>query len=238
VTPTPTPTPSSTPVPGALTVSPASITFPATAFGASGATSPPKTITVTNPKKGKTPPSITITNVAIAGDSNGTYNFVNNGCAGQTLAPAAKCTIIVTYTPLAAGKSTGSVTVNSNSSTKPSLPVKLAGTGTLGSLTPTPKSLKFPKTTIGTPSAPLTVTLTNKTAAPILINGLQLGGKLPADYAVSADTCTGATVAATGGSCTVSLTFTPAAKGSAPATLTVVGTTKAPLNIALSGTGQ
>jgi hypothetical protein len=245
ITPTPTPTPTSTatpipPVTGTLTVSPASITFPSTAFGASGGTSPPKTITVTNPKKGKTPPSITITNVAIAGDSNGTYKFTSNGCEGQTLAPAAKCTMIVTFTPLAAAKSTGSVTVNSNSSTKPSLPVKLAGTGVLGTLTPAPKSLKFPKTTIESPSAPLTVTVTNKTAAPIGIpaNGVQLAGKFPGDYAISSDTCSNSTVAQSGGTCSVAVTFTPTAKGSRAATLVIIGTTKAQLNIALSGTGQ
>jgi hypothetical protein len=36
----------------------------------------------------------------------------------------------------------------------------------------------------------------------------------------------------------VTLTFTPTAKGARAATLTVIGTTKAPLNIAVSGTGQ
>ncbi|HEX4210387.1 MAG TPA: choice-of-anchor D domain-containing protein, partial [Candidatus Binataceae bacterium] len=240
-TPTPTPTgtatPTSTPVPGTLTVSPASITFPTTAFGASGATSAQKTVTVTNPKKGKNPPSITVTNVVLAGDSNGTYTFVNNGCAGVTLAPGKKCPIILVFTPLAAGKSTGSVTVSNNSSTKPELPVKLAGTGAFGSLTASPKSLKFPATPVGTTSAAVSVSVLNKTTAPIGISGVKLSGKDPSDYSVAADTCSGQTVAASS-SCSVSLTFTPTAKGSRPATLVVVGTTKSSLNINVSGSGK
>jgi hypothetical protein len=117
--------------------------------------------------------------------------------------------------------------------------VTLKGTGVLGSLTAAPKALKFPATAIGTPSSPLTVNLDNKTAAPIGVSGVELGGKTgTTDYAITTDTCSGTTVAKDGGSCTETLTFTPTAKGSRAATLTVVATTKAPLNIPLSGTGK
>jgi len=236
-TPTPTPTASSTPVPGTLTISPASITFPATAFGSSGAVSPPKTITVSNPKKGKTPSSITITGFSLAGDNNGTYSFVNNGCDGQVLAPNGKCQMTVVFQPLAVAKSAGSLTVSNNSETKPTLPVKLAGTGTAVSLTAKPTSLKFGKVAVGTPSTPLSVSVLNNSKAPISISGITFSGKGSADYGTTADICTGTTVAA-GGNCTIDVVFTPDVKGSRPGKLTVIGTTKAPLNITLSGTGK
>ena len=71
-----------------------------------------------------------------------------------------------------------------------------------------------------------------------VLQAVQLAGKFPGDYApITADTCSASTVAP-GGNCTVTLTFTPTAKGARAATLTVIGTTKAPLNIAVSGTGQ
>ena len=235
-TPSSTPTSSPTPVPGALTVSPASITFPNTAFGASGATSPPKTITVSNPKKGKNPPSITITGFNFANDANGTYTFLNNGCAAtQVLAPNQKCSMTVVFTPSAVAKSKGSLTLTNNGTT-PTKTVNLAGTGVLTNLTAVPKSLKFPATTVGIASAPLSVSVENKSGAAIEISGVPFSGKFPGDYAVSANTC-GSTLAANT-NCSLSVTFTPGAKGSRPATLTVIGTTKAPLNIALSGKGN
>jgi hypothetical protein len=235
-TPTPTPGSSPTPVPGALTVSPASIAFPATVFGSKGATSPPRTITVSNPKKGKNPPSITITGFNFANDANGTYTFLNNGCAATpVLSPNQKCVMTVVFTPSAAAKSAGSLTVDNNGTKVPL--VKLAGTGVLGSLTASPKSLKFPATTVGVTSASLQVSVENKTAALMGVAGVQLGGKTgTTDYALT-DTCSGTTIAA-GGSCTDTLTFTPTAKGARSAILTVVGTTKAALNIPLSGKGK
>ena len=234
-TPIPSPTPSSEPtqVPGALTVSPVSITFPATAFGASGATSPPKLVTVTNPKK-RNEPSIVVEQIVFGTSTNGTYTPLNDKCSGQTLAPGAKCQYQVLFTPSGAGKSTSTVGIKNNGTTAPL--VKLAGTGVFGSLTASPKSLKFPATAVGT-SASLSLLLENKTAAPIAIDTITPNGKDPGDYAVSADSCSGTTVAS-GSNCSVGVTFTPAAKGSRPATLTVAGTTKAPLNIALSGQGK
>jgi hypothetical protein len=245
-TPTPSiaPTPSATPTPaavnGVLTISPASITFPTEAFGQTGATSPPKTIKISNPKK-KNQPSITIESVIPLSTSSGSYTTQNDGCTGQTLAPGSPaCTVNVLYTPLSASKSTSTVTVNSNSLTKPALNVKVSGTGALVSITAKPTTLNFGKVTIGTPSSALTTTLANKNNVPVSITGETPGGKTFGDYAVDPNTTTCGSLPATlnaNSSCNVGVIFTPGAKGSRAATLTISGTIKSPVTIKLSGTG-
>jgi hypothetical protein len=237
--PTPTPTPAPTPVPGALAISPASITFPTEAFGQAGATSPPKTITVTNTKK-KNEPSITVESVTPNSDGKGTYTLVTNSCTG-VLAPGQKCTFTVTYTPLIVGKSSSTVVVNNNSSTKPTLSVKVAGTGSAPVITAKPTTLNFGKVNIHTTTPALTATLTNKNAVPVTLTGVATSGKDPGDYAVdyTAGTCgTPPSTLAANSTCTVAATFTPAANGSRAATLVISGSIKSPVTIKLSGTGE
>lgn len=68
----------------------------------------------------------------------------------------------------------------------------------------------------GTASSPQSVTLTNAGPAPLVVSGVVLSGA--SAFSESGDTCTGATLPADG-SCSVSLTFDPAATGGYGATL-------------------
>jgi cardiolipin synthase len=106
----------------------------------------------------------------------------------------------------------------------------LAGCGSGGTATPTPipvvsqatlsANLTFPATAAGNTAAAQTVTLTNSGNGPLTISGTAIGGANPADFAQSAATCTGTLAAGT--SCTLSITFTPAAASTSyAATLTV-----------------
>jgi len=240
--PTPTPSPTATPTPvqvqGALTISPASLTFPNQIFGggAVGATSHPKPITVTNPKK-KTEPAITIESLTpTPNDANGIYTVLPTGTCtvGEVLASGAKCTVNVVYTPTTNAKSTGSLAVNNNG-TKPALTTKLAGTGVLGSISATPGSLSFGKVAVGTPVTK-PVTITNKNGAVMTISQVIFSGKFPGDYSET-DTCK-PSIARTS-TCTVQVTFTPQATGSRAGILEISGTLKtSPLKVNLSGTGQ
>jgi len=101
-------------------------------------------------------------------------------------------------------------------------------------------SLSFGNQLLSTTSAAQTVTVTNTGSANLSIATVALGGTNAADFAKSADTCTGAAVIPNG-TCTVSVTFTPAAAGALSGTLTftdnnnaMAGSTQA---VALSGTG-
>jgi hypothetical protein len=106
------------------------------------------------------------------------------------------------------------------------------GTPATATLTASPASLTFTGTTVGSSSAAQTTTVKNTGTAAATISAVTASG----DFAQTG-TC-GNSLAA-GASCTVSVTFTPAATGTRTGTVTVQSSDPAsPLTIALSGTGN
>lgn len=105
-----------------------------------------------------------------------------------------------------------------------------------------PASIPFGTQLVGTPTAAQFVTLTNNATTSItLAQPATIGGTNPADFALAAGTCT--TSLASGASCTVGATFTPAAVAAYSATLEIFytfnGTPAAiPLQVPLTGTGS
>jgi hypothetical protein len=96
-------------------------------------------------------------------------------------------------------------------------------------------SLAFGSQAVGATSAAQTVTLSNTGNGALSITGIALTGANPSDFAQS-NNC-GASVAA-GGSCTISVTFTPAARGSFTAAVSVADNASgSPQTATLSGTG-
>ena len=94
-------------------------------------------------------------------------------------------------------------------------------------------TLNFKKVLIGQTSPPQTVTLANTGSATLNISGISAN----LDYHISTNTC-GATLAA-GANCSVSVTFTPTAKGARNGRLTFNDNApNTPQTVALSGTGQ
>src|SRR5439155_1744040 len=94
--------------------------------------------------------------------------------------------------------------------------------------------LAFGNQNTGTTSAPQTVTVSNTGNANLVVSGVTLGGTNPDQFAQT-NTCT--TVAA-GGSCTVSVTFTPSATDTRTAELSIASNAAgSPASVALSGTG-
>ncbi len=92
-------------------------------------------------------------------------------------------------------------------------------------------ALSFPATNVGSTSAAETVTLTNSGNAPATISGVGTSG----DFSGSS-TC-GASLAA-GGTCQLSVVFSPGAVGARTGTLTVTSNgVGSPQTVALSGTG-
>jgi hypothetical protein len=100
-----------------------------------------------------------------------------------------------------------------------------------------PTSLSFANQLVGTTSTAQTVTVTNSGAADLTISSAALGGTNAADFAKSADTCSGASVGSSG-TCTVSVTFTPTAAGQRSATLSIADNAPdTPQSASLTGTG-
>jgi hypothetical protein len=208
-----------------LSFSPTSLTFASTGVGA---TTAPQVITVTNKGSG----TITINSISASGD----YAAAGSGTSpcGGPLAKSAKCTLSVTFTPSDTGSIKGSVAIATSGAGSPQI-AALSGTGAIP-VTLSPTSLTFAAQTVGTTSAPQTVTLTNNSGATLTIAGIAASGDFNANP--SGTTPCGTTVAA-GSKCTFSVTFTPNVKGKITGAATV--SESAPLGPAvmtLTGTGQ
>jgi hypothetical protein len=151
------------------------------------------------------------------------WPFLSTTTCGTTLAPAAYCTVTLTYTPInqvATGSNppvsttdSGELAIESDAASSPDL-IDLTGSSTpvyvsmptnaapLATITPSQSSLTFANTTVGNVSAPQTVTLDNTGTATLYINNILT----TPDYTVSTSNC--ATIVP-GASCTLTVTFTP-----------------------------
>jgi hypothetical protein len=101
--------------PGALTASPASLSF---GDVNSGSTSSAQVVTVTNPGNS----AASISSISVSGDFTQTNN------CGSSIAAGASCTVDVTFAPTSGGALTGTLSVASSAPDSP-LSVALSGTG-------------------------------------------------------------------------------------------------------------
>ena len=140
-----------------------------------------------------------------------------------------------------AGGSAGSVTLEavsqSDSAVVATTTVTLA-TGAAPALSLAPGALGFGALPVGTTSAAQTATATNIGSAALTLGSVAVAGTNAADFALAGD-CTGGRVLAPGATCTLSLSFTPAAAGARSASVSI-GSDAAgsPHALALSGTGM
>jgi hypothetical protein len=203
----------------AVTFSPASLTFPnQTVF----TTSPVQNVKVTNTGLG----ILTVGSIAAAGQ------FAQTNTCSSTLNPGAACTISVTFKPWSKGTLTGSVSVSDNASGSPQT-LALTGTGTYLQLSPA--SLSFGNQPVGTHSLPRRITLTNKGIATVSITKISVTGADLGDF-TQTNTCGGSV--ASGASCFITVTFTPAAKGKRTANISVTNNGGgSPQTAAVSGSG-
>jgi hypothetical protein len=163
-------------------------------------------------------------------------NFARSGgtCANAgSIAASASCTIILTFTPSATGARSATLNIQGTVNASDSL----TGTGTLPVIGLAPSPAAFGNQNVGSPSSPLTVTVSNTGTATQTLSTpfFTITGANAGDFARSGGTCANAGSIATSASCTIILTFTPAATGSRSATLTIQGTVNA--TDSLTGTG-
>ena len=207
---------------GTVTVSPAKLTFGNQTLGSPSAI---QTVTLTNGQtKALSITSITSTLPDYSQTSNCPFS-------PSTLATGASCTISVTFTPSVLGVRSATLDVNDGASNSPQK-VTLTGTG-IAAVTVTPTSLPFGNIIIGKQSGSLTATVTNKQTTALTINSIttNLG-----DYTDTSGCPLSPNTLAAGKTCTILVTFTPAAAGLRSGTLTVNTSAGAP-TVSLSGTG-
>jgi 6-phosphogluconolactonase (cycloisomerase 2 family) len=201
-----------------VSLSPATLSFSSQVVGT---TSTAKTVTLTNTSKTV---SLTISSIAASGDFGETDNCIS------PVAPLGTCTLTLTFSPNASGTIDGAVTLTDNAANSPQT-LNLTGTA-IGPVSFSPASLSFPSTAIGSTSSALTVTVTNKQSTALTVSGTSVSG----DYAVSSNTCSGSI--ASGGTCTVKVTFTPTVSGTVSGAFTLSDSAPdSPELVALSGKG-
>jgi hypothetical protein len=197
-------------------------------------TSAAQTITVTN--NGVVP--LHITSVIPTGTNPSDFAKTTDTCSGQAIAVNATCVVGVTFTPGATGARSGEFYFKGDALASPQT-VPLTGTGVTAApaVSFNPTSLSYGNQNTGTTSAAKSVTVTNTGAAALHISAVALTGANASDFTITADTCSGATVAVNA-TCGVSVTFTPSATGARSATLALTDDAGgSPQMVALSGTG-
>jgi hypothetical protein len=208
---------------GDVTVSPSFIQFQATAIGASTTTP----VTLTN--VGTAP--LTVSSISNSGTNTADFTHTSN-CGGRQIPYQGTCTIQVTFTPQAPGNRLAYMSIYDNADGSPQM-VTLVGFG--GDVALSNYSLAFPATNVGS-TATMPVQLTNYSSGPLTVSSISNSGANPTDFSHTSN-CGGQQILVDG-SCTIEVTFTPAASGSFSATLNIYdNVTDSPQKVTLTGTG-
>ena len=209
------------------TVDPSSLSFSATNLGS---TSPAQTVTLRNGGAA----AISSISTSITGTNASDFVLSGSSC-GASLAPSSSCTVNIAFAPSAAGPRSATLTFNDSAGNSPQT-IALSGIGVAANASVAPGSLTFAATTPGSTSPAQSVTLTNNGIAAVAIGSTAISGANAADFTISANTC--GTSLAGSASCTVSITFTPAATGPRGAVLTFTDSAgNSPQTVSLAGTG-
>ncbi|MES2888546.1 MAG: choice-of-anchor D domain-containing protein [Pseudomonadota bacterium] len=212
-------------------VSPASVSFAATAVGAS---SPVQVVTLSNSGNA----ALSLGAVAV---SSPAFRITGGTCAnGLSLAVSASCTVHVSLAPTASGAATANLTLRHNGGVTgaeltSSVPLSGLAVANAPAVVLSPSTLSLSQM-VGTTSAPQTVVVSNQGTAAVSLSSVAAQGPNAGEFARSGGTCS--TSLAAGASCTLTVAFTPAATGSRTATLSVAhSATGTPSTVALNGQG-
>lgn len=161
--------------------------------------------------------------------TQGAFTASNN--CGATLNPHKTCHINVTFQPDTVGTNRGELDVAASATVTP---VPLWGIGT--QVHETPNALVFADQSVGTTSAPMTVTLENDQPAGMGIAQIVASGDFALDPST---TCpSNGHMIKSGQTCTIAVTFAPTATGARTGSLVVHGGTAIdPVTVSLSGNG-
>jgi mono/diheme cytochrome c family protein len=181
--------------------------------------------------------NLVLSAVTLGGTNPTEFTRSGTCAAAVSLAPNGSCSINVTFKPTVIGARSATVTIGHNASPNTSV-LSLTGTGAAA---PTPAiglsatTLAFGNQTLGTTSAPKTVSISNTGNANLVLGTITATGANAADFARSG--CAGTTLTP-GANCSVSVTFTPAALNARSATLSIASNASgSPHGVALSGNG-
>jgi len=215
---------SNTPV---LFSTPAALTFNTTV----GQVSAAQSITIRNDGGG----SLAVTSAT----SSSNLFSATAGAACAALAFGQTCTIGVTFSPIALGQATGTLTIANNAGA--SAVINLTGTGQ--SATPvvamSPASVTFANVTaVGQQSAPQRVRFTNNGPGAVTLASVASSAEFPTTTTAIAAPCTASLSIAVGAFCEIDVRFAPSAGGARTGALSFASNgTPANASVPLNGTG-
>lgn len=214
-----------------VTLSPATVTFPAQSVGTTTPAGNAIKVTLTN----NTAASITLRNPALT--ITGPFSKLNaTSCTnGLAIPPAGTCLIYLLFTPVSVGYATGTLAVADTDATSPQT-AALAGTGTAVQFNPA--ALDFGTSPVGR-QVSSTVTITNVGLTTVTFTAWSITGPNAADFTTNSTNppCSG--LLAPAAACTFTMYFTPSIKAAETARFLVYdSSTASPQALPLTGTGQ
>lgn len=185
--------------------------------------------------------SLTVTNSGDA-DLEVTSVTVSSGfsidsetCTSSTIVPVGSCTIAIIFTPDAEANFEGTLSIEDNAEDTPQ-EVTLAGVGVAD---PTPAisvstHMNFGNQDINTTSGSLSVTLTNSGTAVLIITSITSSNL---DFSESDDCPLSPTTIAIGGTCTITVSFTPTSTGTITGNIVIESDAINEPSISMEGVG-
>ncbi len=209
--------------------SPNPLAFPSTLVGTAATALP---MTLSNPGTA----ALTISSISVTGTNASSFAQSNN--CGTSLAVGATCTITVTFTPASAASLTAAISVADNATGSPQS-AAITGTGTpplIPQAVLSPNPLAFPSTTINTSATPLPMTLSNPGNTILTITSISVTGTNASSFG---ETNNCGTSLASGATCTITVSFTPATAASLTAAISVTDNAAgSPQSATITGTGS
>jgi Abnormal spindle-like microcephaly-assoc'd, ASPM-SPD-2-Hydin len=178
-----------------VSLSPTSISFGNQQVGVGSAA---QVVTLTN--TGTT--SLSTSSIKISSGNMGDFSETSN--CPSSLAANASCTISVIFTPTKTGNRSSAVKITDNAAGSPQS-VAISGVGVAPVATLSPASISFKGVLVGSTGTAVAITLSNTGTSSLTVTSVMATGDF---YQVN--NCTATPVAA-GGSCTITVNFTPTA---------------------------
>jgi phospholipase C len=194
----------------------------------------PVQIDVTNPQGGA---PLYISSIGWSGKDPGDFSETDNCVSSSPLSAGATCTIVATFKPKAAGYRSANIVINDSGPGAPHL-VDLNSSGFVPTLTTSPGQLTFGVQTLGTTSPSQAIVVSNTGTSPVSVSSIVMSEMNGGDFHET-DTCTASPIPASGGTCTINVTFTPTGSGTRIGTLNITDNgLPTRITVNLTGTGS
>lgn len=185
--------------------------------------------------------SLTIEDISLTGDT-ANFSIRGNTCTRNPIEAGERCSVTVGFIPQSARNYTANLVITDNAVNSPRS-IRLTGRGTrvetpvdppVDAPEVTPNPLQFDDQDIGT-AQQQSLTLTNRSNASIRVESVSMPQN--GDFGIVDESCTGGSLSP-GGTCTITVGFTPQEPGDRSTTITIRDTaTGSPRTVNVTGTG-